>query len=537
MPPVGMRPRLSEWWTKANQLARFGSRVRGLLDETFTIEEASRGIAEGVERRRERFLLTLDAAVWANSRSPYRTLLVAAGCEPGDVKRLVETEGLEGALNALARAGIHVSYEEFKCRKPIVRGSQTFHFRVNDFNNPLLTEDFATTTGGTRGRPSNVPTDLDSIRELAPHWAVFLAEHGCLDAPLIFWTPGHAGIASRQLACALFNQKYADWFVSEDMKSIKSWLYAASIHWLTRRAAGFAPARRAPFSDPAPVLQRLLELLADGKAPCVNTAPSPAVKLSLEAQRRGAELTGVTFLLGSEPLTPARRRTIEASGARAAPLYGSSEAAWIGGQCLRAAHPDEVHVLLDGYAIIPAGEPGAGGRTLLFTSMRRLAPKVLLNADIGDRAVLETRRCDCLYDRLGCHQLLHTIRSSDKITELGVTFAVPDVFHVLEDVFPRRFGGAAGDYQLVETRDPQGLPRYTILVNPALPAIDEGRLPAAFLSEMGKLESYYRFMTAAWAREHFIAVRRGAPLAGPLGKVLTFHRVADPSTVAPGERS
>ena len=235
------------------------------------------------------------------------------------------------------------------------------------------------------------------------------------------------------------------------------------------------------------------------------------------------------FLLGSEPLTPARRRTIEASGARAAPLYGSSEAAWIGGQCHRAAHPDEVHVLLDGYAIIPADEPSAGGQTLLFTSMRRLAAKVLLNADIGDHAVLETRRCDCLYDRLGCRLLLHTILSSDKITELGVTFAVPDVFHVLEDVFPRRFGGAAGDYQLVEARDAQGLPRYTILVNPALPAIDEERLPAAFLSEMGKLEGYYRFMTAAWAREQFIGVRRGAPLAGPLGKVLPFHRVADPS--------
>jgi hypothetical protein len=30
-------------------------------------------------------------------------------------------------------------------------------------------------------------------------------------------------------------------------------------------------------ADPAPVLQRLLERLADGQAPCVNTAPSAAV--------------------------------------------------------------------------------------------------------------------------------------------------------------------------------------------------------------------------------------------------------------------
>ena len=71
-----------------------------------------------------------------------------------------------------------------------------------------------------------------------------------------------------------------------------------------------------------------------------------------------------------------------------------------------------------------APEQARDGQTLLLTSLRSASPKVLLNTDIGDRAVLETRRCGCLYDQLGCRLLLHTIRSSDKITELGVTFAV-----------------------------------------------------------------------------------------------------------------
>ncbi|HXJ83496.1 MAG TPA: hypothetical protein VMS64_33020 [Candidatus Methylomirabilis sp.] len=523
-------PDLARLWTKAAGLARFALRVRGMLRETITIEEASRRIEEGVRRRRERFVAKVETAVYANPRSPYRRLLAAAGCEMGDVKRLVDTEDLEGALEALERAGVYVSYDELKGRTPAVRGSQTFHFHSDDFNNPLLTEHFSTTSGGTRGAPSILPVDVDVIQELAPHWGVFLAEHGGLGAPLILWTPGHAGIASRYLAWALSNQKYAHWYVSESMKSPQGWVQAAAVHWLARQAGGFPRPERAPFSTPEPVLERLLALLAAGKAPCVNTAPSAATKLSLEAQRRGAGLAGVTFLLGAEPLTPARRRTIEASGARAAPLYGSSEAAWIGGQCRRATHPDEVHVLRDGYAIIPSGvaEGGeAGARTLLVTSMHRFATKVLLNADIGDRAVLDTRRCECRYDRLGCHLRLHTIRSSEKITELGVTFAVQDVFRVVEDVLPGRFGGAAGDYQLVEARDEQGLPRYTILVNPSLPGIDEERLAAVFLSELGKLEGHYRFMTAAWARERFIGVRRGPPLAGPLGKVLPFHRIND----------
>jgi hypothetical protein len=220
-------------------------------------------------------------------------------------------------------------------------------------------------------------------------------------------------------------------------------------------------------------------------------------------------------------------------------LYGSSEASWIGGQCSRAEGPDEVHVLLDGYAVIPGAEPPlageAGSRTLLFTSLHRAASKVLLNADIGDCAVMQTARCDCRYDRLGCHLRLHHIRSSDKITELGVTFAVPDVFHVLEEVFPRRFGGAPGDYQLVEARDARGLPHYTMLVNPRLPGIGPEELPAAFLSELGRLEGYYRFMASAWEREKLIRVRRGPALRSPSGKVLAFHRMHD-SPLADSDR-
>ena len=103
--------------------------------------------------------------------------------------------------------------------------------------------------------------------------------------------------------------------------------------------------------------------------------------------------------------------------------------------------------------------------------LRGVLPKVLLNVDIGDRAVIDRRPCDCAYGRLGCDVRLHTIRSSDKITEFGVTFAVQDVFHVLEDALPRRFGGAAGDYQLVEDQDADGLPRYTIMVDPRLSGI------------------------------------------------------------------
>jgi hypothetical protein len=217
-------------------------------------------------------------------------------------------------------------------------------------------------------------------------------------------------------------------------------------------------------------------------------------------------------------MTPARRRSIEASGAKAAPLYGSTEAPWIGGQCRQASASDDVHVLLDSYAVVPVDS------TLLFTSLRGVLPKVLLNVDIGDRAVIDNSPCDCVYGRLGCDVRLHTIRSSDKITEFGVTFAVQDVFHVLEHALPRRFGGAAGDYQLVEDRDADGLPRYTIVVDPRLSGINEGDVTDTFLREMAGLERHYGFMAAVWARSKILTVRREAPMAGSSGKMLPFYR-------------
>ena len=519
------------YWEKIRGLVRFGLKLHGFLDETLSLDEAKRRIETGVSSRCENFLYKLKSAVLHNPRSPYRILLEAAGCEFGDIERLVEKEGLDGSLRILAESGVYLSYDEFKCRIPTIRGSQTFVFQEQDFNDPLIEGQLFSTSGGSRSKPVRIPEDVNHISLMAQHWAVFLAENDGFAGPLLFWTPGHAAVASRQLACAKCNKTFQHWFVSEQMTSTKDRLYAACINGLARRTAGFPRPKIVPFSEPNVILACLFDLLRAGKKVCLNTAPSAAVKLSAAAMDKNRYLSGVSFLLGAEPLTSAHRHTIEMSGARAIPLYGSSEAPWIGGQCRHPEWPDEVHLLLDGYAVIldPAdmsNEDGQGNR-LLLTSLHHASPKVLLNTDIGDRGILTTRRCDCLYDRLGCRVSLHRIRSSEKITAFGVTIAVSDVYYVLNEIFPKRFGGTAGDYQLVETHDPQGQPRYTLLVAPDLPSLEERALPAAFLSELGKIRASYGFMVTTWSRENLIRVRRSKPIRTFRGKVLAFYRVGD----------
>jgi hypothetical protein len=166
---------------------------------------------------------------------------------------------------------------------------------------------------------------------------------------------------------------------------------------------------------------------------------------------------------------------------------------------------------------------------LLFTSLAPATSLITLNCDIGDRGVVVHRNCDCLYDKLNCRQTIRTIRSSDKLTELGVTIWVSDVHDVLENTLAKRYSSAPGDFQLVETRTPAGLPRYLLLLHPRVGAVAQDTVAALFLEELGRRKSYYSFMTAIWRREGVLSVHRHPPLHTSRGKALPFQRVQDPS--------
>ena len=508
-------------------LARFAYRVRGIVDSKITIEEAKRVIAEGVRNRERRFLSKLELAVYSNRHSPYLKLLRHAGCELDDVHKLVESDGLEGALRTLANNGVYLTYEEFKCRTPTVRGSRTFHFRLVDFDDPNIRPDSYGSSGGTRGKAVETKNSSEKVYRVTPAWAIFIAENKCLTKPLSFWNSGTVESTSRQLACARFSQPFSTWFISEDMTTLKDRFYHAARRRIVMRTGRFPDPEWVPYNRAEIILDRVLVTLSRGAGMCLNTAPSAAVKISLAARERGVSLTGLTFLLGAEPLTAARRCTIEAAGAVARPLYGTSEASWIGGQCSSPEHPDEVHLLEDCYAAIPAQHAGSESSEpapFLLTSLSPISSKVLLNTDIGDLAVFKRRSCACFYDEVGCGKVLHTIRSSDKITAFGVTFAVADVFQVLEADLPKKFGGAVGDYQLVEECDEEGLPRYKLVVSPRVKSLSEYEVVPLFLRALGKRGRSYGLMANIWRRAGILECIRSEPLATSRGKVLPFFR-------------
>jgi hypothetical protein len=77
---------------------RFLARVPAFLRRPFSNAEARALVRERVAGREAAFLDLVRRAVYERADSPYRALLREAGCELGDLARLVQGEGVEGAL-------------------------------------------------------------------------------------------------------------------------------------------------------------------------------------------------------------------------------------------------------------------------------------------------------------------------------------------------------------------------------------------------------------------------------------------------------
>jgi hypothetical protein len=392
------------------------------------------------------------------------------------------------------------------------------------------------TSGGSRARPTRIIIDLDYLAETGPHWALWFAAHDWLARSVVFVTPHYPGIVNRQLRCARIGKPYERWFVTARGGMSAYGLVSAWVHRVARRASGAPPPSMVALDRLDPVVEALAGLAEKGNPPCVVAPPTTAARLSVTARGLGRSLAGVAFSLGGEPYTEARRRSIEAAGARGVPMYGCSEAAPIGAQCPLPAATDAVHVFTDVYATLPDSRPLPDGRlvdAVLLTGLLRAGPKVLLNTDIGDVGRIERRPCGCLLGQLGYDTHLSDIRSFEKLTGDGATFLRPDLFPLLEDVLPRRFGGGVGDYQLLELQDAQGVARYRLLVNPGVGPVVESEVLQVFFDGLASLRPVYGFMVDQWRRGGFLEVRREPPRVSARGKIPPVQTLAGPERNTP----
>jgi hypothetical protein len=247
------------------------------------------------------------------------------------------------------------------------------------------------------------------------------------------------------------------------------------------------------------------------------------VRVCLAAREHGIDISGSVFQVVGEPYTQAKADVIEAAGARAINRYAMAEVGKIAQGCAAPAELDDLHLFTDKMAAIQR-KNAAGVPLLVLTTVLPSCPKIMLNAESGDFATLSRRECGCPLGELGWSTHMTGLGAYDKLTSEGVTFMGSELYRLLEEELPARFGGATTDYQLVEEEDEQGLPRVSLLVRPSVGAIDEAQVVTAV---MDALKHYPTggggMMTDQWRQGSILRVVRRDPYTTTSAKVLPLH--------------
>jgi hypothetical protein len=492
--------------------------------------EAERRLVNALDRRSARLLALLRDRVYPRPTSPYLALLRHAGVTPEDIEALVDREGVEGALAQLAAVGVYVSLDEFKGRRPIRRGSFELAVRPDAFDHRLPGTGFGVRSGATRSAGTPTLLSLDVLTEEATYQAVQLSATGYSEAAVAVWypiPPGVAGIAQTLILVKL-GRPPDRWFsqvpVSLTRSQSSAWMTWGFVRLLRLYGVNLPMPEYVPLDHAERVTEWVSARRNEGVCCHVITYVSSAVRACAGASSR---LDGVLFHVSSEPLTPSRAATIQATGADVTNLYAMAEVGQIAVGCGDPMTPDDVHLLLDRVALVQQPREVADGLVdaFLLTALSPYAPKLMLNVEVGDTGRLSDRRCSCRFDALGFHRHIDQVTSYEKLTSEGMTYDARELARVIEEVFPARFGGAATDYQALEEVGDDGFARLSIVISPRLGAIAEADVLAALRAELQRGPAGHRLADLVWGQTDFLRIRRDEPVKTVRGKLLPFHSV------------
>jgi hypothetical protein len=448
---------------------------------------------------------------------------------------LVEQLGVECALNRLCESGVYVTSDELKGRSPLKRGNLEIPVQASDFQNPFHSGPaFALQSSGSTGNRSRILVGFPFARDEALCHAVFLAAHGLSGRPsadlgVPWWIPLYYAKLGRPMEKFFTATEISGW--RDD--AFRGQVQAKLTVLLTQMRQGrlLAPqfSRGHQIGQAAEWLARKKEAGSPG---LLITFSSPAVRVCLNAEERGLDISGSTMRVGGEPLTPAKSRVLTDAGVRPTAMYVSVETGTLAVSCAKPTDIDDLHFFTDRVGIVLSEKRTPGGgtiNTLLYTSLSASSPRLLLNADSGDYATMQVRECGCLLGELGLTTHLSGIRSYEKLTSEGVTFLGSALHVLLEETLPRRFGGNGIDYQVVEEEE-GSVTRVSILVSPRVGPVDEAAVVETVLEAVSLSDGPGRSWTGMWARRQTLRVIRRDPYQTPNAKVLPLHFLRPPAS-------
>jgi phenylacetate-coenzyme A ligase PaaK-like adenylate-forming protein len=508
---------------------RYGRGLQGFFSKTIDYEEARAMLTAQLENRNERFLRILELAIYAFPDNPYRRLLLHAGFQLQDVRRLIEGEGLEAALSQLHDAGVYVTLEEFKGRTPVRRPGLEFPVTARDFDNPLLTSHFEGATSGTRGDPTRVHIDLDYIAYESACFMQHFAANGVADRPIAIWAATESPMLAlgNTLRLVRIDRMPRTWF--SPMRS--SWsrqaiqgramlIYTLLASRLFRRPIPWPKYR----PEPKDFAAYVADARRKGEKMLVICSQSRSIRICLAAEQAGLDISGTVFFCGGEPYTEGKAAVFKRVGADCIPHYAMHETGSVAYRCGHPVESDDMHVSMDKLAVLPRPkqlETGPTVQAFFHTSLLPSLPKLMLNVESGDYGQIDERDCGCEWQTLGFTTHLSQVRSYEKLTSEGVTFMGSMLHELLEQVLPNRFGGSPLDYQMVEEEE-DGVPKVSVIVSPRIGPVDDKDVVDAVINALSFSE-WSKRMAETWRKEGTLRVLRQDPYVSAIGKMLPLH--------------
>ncbi len=516
--------------------ARYARRLPAFLRATVSPEEARRRVQAGLRDREASFLDVLERGVFGRPKSPYQRLFERAGAELGDVRAMVAEAGIEQALERLHDAGVYVTLDEFKGRRPIERPGLSLPPDLRAFENPLATPHYIAATGGSRGTARRVSVDLALLEQEGAYHSLFRQNFGLEGRPFGVWRviPPNASGINNCLRQAKVGAPVARWFnpykpprTAESLKFALFTQYTVRAGLLT--GADLRPPEYTPPQEGERVARWLAEMRAAGTPAVLDTQAALGVRACLAAQKHALDISGTFFRFGGEPYTEAKAEVVAQAGAQAACHYTMGETGRIGSACGAPTALDDVHLLRDRLAILQrdrrVDESGLTVGALHYTTLTPSSPRLMINVESDDYGVLEERDCGCVLGELGLKWHLHRIRSYEKLTSEGNHFLGSDLLALVDEILPRRFGGDPTDYQLVE-EEVGGLPRVSVVIRPHLGDVPEREVVSAIV-EFLRSEPRNRLMAEVWDQGDTLRVVRREPSLTTAAKILPLHIAAD----------
>lgn len=507
--------------------------LRRFSRHSITLEEAKHIVRERLERREDSFLQLAERSIYGAPSSPYLALLKMAGCEFGDLQALVRSKGLEGTLRYLRDAGVYVTFEEFKGRKPIARRGKTIVVAARDFDNPFTPRVFMIQSGGSTGVAINVGVNLEDIAARAPHDLLTLSAHGLSHAPSLRWSPILPSGTLRNILRAVYmGHPPQRWFAPLGLRDSKYWLkYGLATYYILfwiRLWGMRVPLPEYVRVDQAIKVARCAAELLQVHGEClILTNPSRSMRVAMAAQQAGIDLRGATFYGSEEPITPAKAAYLERAGVKFVSNYGMVEANRIGSACARPHDVGDVHLLSDAFALFsyPFSVESLGITVPAFnlTTLLPSASKVMLNVQMDDYGIVEDCHCGCELETYGFTTHLRQIRSYSKLTGEGVTLIGTEMVRILEEVLPAHFGGSPLDYQMMEEEDEQGFTRLYVLIHPRIQIADEQHVVRVILDALRESSPMADAARITWQQMQTIRVKRAEPILTERGKLLPLH--------------